>query len=99
MVISQKIREIMIPLSSAATATADMPLKEAIRALRKLYCEVEEGKCTEAGFRTIVVLDRNQQIAGILDFQFIINILIPETAGSFPAKVRAMWDSLAAVNP
>jgi hypothetical protein len=37
MVISQKIREIMIPLSSAATATADMPLKEAIRALRKLY--------------------------------------------------------------
>ena len=60
MVISQKIREIMIPLSSAATATADMPLKEAIRALRKLYCEVEEGKCTEAGFRTIVILDRNR---------------------------------------
>ncbi|MGO9570435.1 MAG: HPP family protein [Desulfomonilaceae bacterium] len=96
--ITQKIREIMIPLSSAATATADMPLKEAIPALRKLYCEVEEGKCTEAGFRTIVVLDRNRQIAGILDFQSIIKILIPETAGSFPAKVRAVWDSLGAVD-
>jgi hypothetical protein len=97
--ISQKIREVMIPLSSAATATADMPLKEAIRALRKLYCEVEEGKCTEAGFRTIVILDRGGHIAGILDFQSIIKILIPETAGSFPAKVRAVWDSLGAVNP
>jgi CBS domain-containing protein len=99
MVISQKIREIMIPLSSAATATADMPLKEAIRALRKLYCEVEEGKCTEAGFRTIVILDRNRQIAGILDFQSIIKVLIPETAGNFPAKLRAVWDSLGAVSP
>jgi hypothetical protein len=97
--ISQKIREIMIPLGSAATATADMPLKEAIRALRKLYCEVEEGKCTEAGFRTIVVLDGSRQIAGILDFQSIIKILIPETAGNFPAKLRAVWDSLGAVNP
>jgi len=99
MVISQKIKEIMIPLSSAATATADMPLKAAIRALRKLYCEVEEGKCTEAGFRTIVILDSSGHIAGILDFQSIIKVLIPETAGSFPAKVRAVWDSLGAVNP
>jgi CBS domain-containing protein len=97
--ISQKIREIMIPLGSAATATADMPLKEAIRALRKLYCEVEEGKCTEAGFRTILVLDGSGRITGILDFQSILKILIPETAGSFPAKVRAVWDSLGAVNP
>jgi CBS domain-containing protein len=96
---SQKIREFMIPLSNAATATADMPLKEAIRALRKLYCEVEEGKCTEAGFRTIVVLDGSGRIVGILDFQTIINVLIPETAGSFPAKLRAVWDSLGAVSP
>jgi CBS domain-containing protein len=99
MVMSQKIGDIMIPLSSAATATADMPLKEAIRTLRKLYCEVEEGKCTEAGFRTIVVLDGSGRIAGILDFQAIINVLIPETAGSFPAKLRAVWDSLGAVSP
>jgi CBS domain-containing protein len=96
--ISQKIRQIMIPLGSAATATADMPLIEAIRALRKVYCEVEEGKCTEAGFRTIVVLDRSRQIVGILDFQSIIKILIPEIAGNFPAKLRAMWDSLGAVD-
>lgn len=98
MKVSQKISEIMIPLSNAATATADVPLKEAIRALRKLYCEVEEGKCTEAGFRTIVVLDRNQQITGILDFQSIIKVLIPEMAGGLSAKARALWESLGAVD-
>lgn len=97
MKVSQKISDIMIPLSNAATATTDVPLSQAIRVLRKLYCEVEEGKCTEAGFRTIVVLDRNQQIAGILDFQSIIKVLIPET-GSLSAKARAVWESLGAVD-
>jgi CBS domain-containing protein len=98
MTISRKMKDIMIPLSSAATTTAEMPLKEAIRALRKLYCEVEEGKCTEAGFRTILVLDNKRQIAGILDFQSIIKVLIPEMAGGLSAKARALWESLGAVD-
>jgi CBS domain-containing protein len=96
--IFEKMSDIMIPLDNAAVVTIDMPLKQAVRALRKLYCEVEEGKCTEAGFRAILVLDRNRHIAGILEFQSIIKILIPEITGSFPAKVRAVWDALGAVD-
>ncbi len=96
--ITQKIKEMMIPLGDTAIVTADAPLKEAVPALRKLYCEVEEGKCTEAGFRTILVSDRNRQIIGILDFQSVIRVLIPEIAGSFPAKVRAVWEALGAVD-
>lgn len=96
--ITHKIKEMMIPLGDTAIVTADAPLKEAVPALRKLYCEVEEGKCTEAGFRTILVSDRNRQIIGILDFQSVIKVLIPEIAGSFPAKVQAVWEALGAVD-
>jgi CBS domain-containing protein len=96
--ISQKIKEMMIPIGDTAIVTADAPLKEAIPALKKLYCEVEEGKCTEAGLRTILVSDRNGQIIGILDFQSVIKVLIPEIAGSFPAKVQAVWEALGAIN-
>jgi hypothetical protein len=35
--ITQKIQEIMIPLSDAAIATVDAPLIEVIPALRELY--------------------------------------------------------------
>lgn len=96
--ITQKIREIMIPLGDAAIASVDTPLKQVIPALRKLYCEVEEGKCTEAGFRTILVMDKDRKIVGILDFRRIIGVLIPEIAGSFSAKAHALWDSLGAVS-
>ncbi|MGB6067465.1 MAG: CBS domain-containing protein [Desulfomonilaceae bacterium] len=97
--ISQKVKDIMIPLGSDATIMADAQLSDAIQALRKLYCEVEEGKCTEAGFRTILVSDRNGRIVGILDFHSVIKMLIPEIAGDLPAKIRAIWDTLGAVDP
>ncbi len=96
--ISKKIREIMIPLNDAASTMVDTPLKDAISALRKLYCEVEEGKCTQAGFRTILVSDKDKQIVGILDFQGVIKVLVPEIAGNFPAKLHALWDALGAVD-
>ena len=93
-----KIREMMIPLNEAIMATEETRLKDAIPALRSLYCEVEEGKCTEHGFRAILVLDEDQRFLGILDFQSIIRILVPEVFGSFAEKVHALWDSLGAVS-
>ncbi|HTY24939.1 MAG TPA: CBS domain-containing protein [Desulfomonilaceae bacterium] len=94
----EKIREIMIPLSSAAIAKVDTRLKEAIPTLRRLYCHVEEGKCTEAGFRAILVLDEKHRLVGILDFQSTIGLLFPEISGNFAEKAHALWDSLGAVS-
>ncbi len=94
----EKIGEIMIPLNNAAIATVDTRLKEVIPALRRLYCEVEGGKCTEAGFRTIFVLDENRHLVGILDCQSIIRVLISEISGNFSDKLHALWDSLGAVS-
>jgi CBS domain-containing protein len=96
--ISQKIGEIMIPFSDAAIVTVDTPLKDVVQALRNLYCEVEEGKCTEAGFRAVLVLDEDRQVVGILDFQRILEVLVPEITGNLPAKVHALWDALGAVS-
>lgn len=96
--ISQKMRDIMIPLDEAAVVTVDTPLKDVIQVLRKLYCQMEEGKCTEAGFRAVLVLDEDRQVVGIVDFQCILEILVPEITGNFPAKVHALWDALGTVS-
>ncbi len=96
--VSQKIADIMIPLDEAAIVTVDTPLKDVIQVLRKLYCEVEEGKCTEAGFRAVLVLDEGRQVVGIVDFQRILEVLVPEITGNFPAKVHALWDALGTLS-
>ena len=88
----------MIPLNEAAIVRADTPLKDVIQVLRKLYCQLEEGKCTEAGFRSVLVLDDKRQAVGIVDFQCILEVLVPEIAGTLPAKVHALWDALGAVS-
>jgi len=96
--ISQKIADIMIPLDEAAIVTVDTPLKDVIKVLRKLYCEVEDGKCTEAGFRDVLVLDEDRQVVGIVDFQCILEVLVPEITGNLSAKVHALWDALGTVS-
>jgi CBS domain-containing protein len=96
--ISEKIKDIMIPIEDTATVSVDAPLKDVIPALKKLYCQVEEGKCSEAGFRAVMVLDENRQVVGIADFQCLMEVLIPEITGSFPAKLHALWDDLGTVS-
>ncbi len=80
--ISQKIRDIMIPLDEAAIVTVDTPLKDFTQVLKKLYFQVEGGKCTETWYRAILVLDENRDLVGILDCQCIITVLIPEIFGN-----------------
>ena len=59
----------MIPISNYATVAEDATLQEAVLSLRKSYCELETGMCTEAGPRTILVIDKREQLVGILDFR------------------------------
>ena len=85
----------MVPISDYAVTTADKTLGEAVPALRELYCEVEWGKCTEAGHRTILVLDADGSLVGILDFKSILAVLIPEIAGGLTARLEALGVSIA----
>lgn len=95
MPIATQARDLMVPIANYAVTTVDKTLKEAIPALRHLYCEVEWGKCTEAGHRTILVLDADGKLAGILDFKSILAVLIPEIAGGLTARLEALGVSIA----
>jgi CBS domain-containing protein len=95
MPITRKVKDILIPLSEYAVTSPDKPLKEAVPVLRKIYCQVEDGKCTEAGHRTILVVDDSGKLVGILDFKCILKVLIPEIAGDLTAKLEALGVSIA----
>jgi CBS domain-containing protein len=73
----------------------EKPLREAVPTLRKLYCQVEDGKCTAAGHRNILVLDDSGALVGILSFRSILQVLIPEIAGGLTAKLEALGVSIA----
>ncbi|MFH0825256.1 MAG: CBS domain-containing protein [Pseudomonadota bacterium] len=95
MPISKKVKDILVPLDEYAITHVDNTLREAVPALRKLYCEVEEGKCTHAGHRNILVLDDKGELAGILSFRSILQVLIPEVAGGVTAMLESLGVSIA----
>ncbi len=95
MPIALKARDLIVPISDYAVTTVEKTLKEAVPALRKLYCQIEDGKCTEAGHRNILVLDDTAKLVGILDFRSILKVLIPEIAGGLTSKLEALGVTIA----
>ncbi len=90
----EKVRERMVLISNYSTVTLDATLHEAILSLRKSYCELDSGMCTEAGPRMVLVLDEREKLAGILDFRSFLKTLIPELAGGLSAKLAALGVSM-----
>jgi len=95
MPLKRKVRDIMVPLADYAKTGPNKRLKDAVLEMRKIYCEVETGECTEAGHRTGLVLDDNDKLIGIIDFRSILKTLIPELAGGLGEKLSALGVSIA----
>ncbi|MBI5250985.1 MAG: CBS domain-containing protein [Desulfomonile tiedjei] len=95
MPLQKQIRDLMVPLHEYSTTTLGKTLKEAIPVLRKLYCQIEEGRCTQAGHRNILVLDQSGRLVGILNFRSILAVLIPEVAGSLTERLESLGISIA----
>ncbi len=95
MPLKKKISDVMVPIADYATTKPEKKLAEAIMDLRKIYCEVETGACTEAGHRTCMVLDDDGNLIGIIDFQSILKSLIPEIAGGIGEKLSSLGMSVA----
>lgn len=91
----RQVRDIMVPIAEYATTSPDRTLSEAVLDLRKIYCEVETGECTEAGHRTCLVIDESNTLVGIIDFQSILKTLIPEIAGGLGEKLASIGMSIA----
>ena len=95
MPVGLKVKDMMVPIDDYAVTTTDKLLKEAVPELMRIYCQVETGKCTEAGHRTSLVLDGHGKLVGILDFKSILKVLIPEIAGGISGKLQALGISMA----
>ena len=95
MFLDKHVKDLMIPINEYAVTHVDKPLREAVTEMRTVFCEVETGKCTEAGHRTSLVLDNNEKLVGIVDFQSMLKVLIPEIAGTLSQKLQALGVSIA----
>jgi CBS domain-containing protein len=90
MPIQSRVWDFMVPVKDYATVSEDQPLSEAVLTLRRVYCQVEDGTCTEAGHRTALVLDAKGTLVGILDFKSILAVLVPEIAGGVSARLESL---------
>jgi len=89
MLFKKTVQDIMIPIEKYTVIQIDKSLREAIIAMRKVYCEVETGKCTEAGHRASLVINEYGHLSGIIDFRTILETLIPNIAEQFADKLTA----------
>lgn len=89
------VKDKMIPIANYPVVKPDNTLEEAAVVLRGSYCELESGICTEAGPRTILVVDEDENLVGILDFPSFLKVLIPEVAGGLTQKLQSLGISVA----
>ena len=94
MFIEDKVSDLMIPIKDYHVTAPDQHLQEAILEMREVFCEVETGKCTEAGRRTGLVV-KDGKLVGIIDFQSILRVLMPEIAGKLSDKLASLGLSIA----
>jgi Mg/Co/Ni transporter MgtE len=90
MPLRKKVRQIMIPLDKYAVIGPEATLHEAVSVLRRSYCQVETGLCTEMGPRKVLVVDTAGELMGILNFRSILRVLVPEAAGGLTEKLEAL---------
>jgi CBS domain-containing protein len=90
-----KVRDLMVPLDDYAVIGVDDTLRDAAIALRRVYCQVEYGRCTEGGHRTILALDHARKLVGIVDFKSILRVLMPEIAGGLTERLESLGVSVA----
>ena len=94
MFLGKKVKDLMIPVKDYVVTSPEKTLQEAILEMRRVYWEVETGKCTEAGHRTGLVM-KDDKLVGIIDFQSIMRALMPEIAGKLSDKLAALEVSIA----
>ncbi|UCH44761.1 MAG: CBS domain-containing protein [Nitrospiraceae bacterium] len=94
MFLDKKVKDLMIPIKNYVVISPETTLQNTVLEMRKVYCEIETGKCTEAGHRTGLVMTDNE-LVGIVDFQSIMRALMPEIAGKITDKLAALGVSIA----
>lgn len=76
-IVSKKASDVMVPLADYPVVTVDDPLEKAVLRLSKEYLEPS----SDVRHRTILVVDQDQHLVGILDFRTILESLVSWHAG------------------
>ena len=84
------VKEIMIPIENYAVIGPEATLQEAIKSLRTSYCQTDADFCKETGPRTILVVDSQGQLQGLLDFNTVLKVLIPEVSGKLTDRLASL---------
>jgi CBS domain containing-hemolysin-like protein len=92
MKLTQKtVRDLMVPLAECPVVTTHDPLSKAVLRLSKEYLEPS----AEVRHRTILVVDDNRQLVGILDFSTILESLIPGRVAELGEKLDSILKQAA----
>ncbi|HHW42443.1 CBS domain-containing protein [Desulfofundulus thermobenzoicus] len=81
------VKEIMIPVSEYATVYSHDPLLKAIRVLRESFHRDEKG--VVGGHRSVLVLDENNDLVGILTIRTILKAIEVQSIGPSWASLFA----------
>jgi CheY-like chemotaxis protein len=71
------IGELMVPASSYRHVLVDDPLAVVVGALKDSLFRRVEGRVTEHGHRTVVVIDREQRFVGLIHVHDVLRLLVP----------------------
>lgn len=70
--------ELMLPAKSYKTVRIDQPLREVLEVFKVGFVKQVDGRQDEAGHRSILVLDEDGKLVGLLRFVDIIKMIEPE---------------------
>ena len=75
----QTVGDVMVPLEDYTTLEADHTIAEAVIALRNSFAAgISTSRIMETGHRSILVLDGNREVIGILAIIDLLNALMPD---------------------
>lgn len=90
--LKKTVSDLMVPVAQFPVVKAEDSVREAVRRLAKVFLR-ESGD--EARVRTILVVDKAQNLVGILSFTKILKSLMPEALGKLSERVRMLGISAA----
>lgn len=88
----KRVKDIMTPIEEYSTVRADTTVKDAIAVLKKSLCpdDLNNGKA----HRSILVLDNNGEIAGILTLRSLLKAIEPQFIKVDQWAVPVFWEGL-----
>ena len=84
-------RDLMVPLAEYPVVKTDDPLSKAVLRLSKEYLEPS----ADVRHRTILVVDDNRKLVGILDFRTILEALVPGRVAELGQKLDSLLKQAA----